>query len=337
MDFGVFDHVDRNGLALADYYETRMKFIEAYDRHGFYSYHIAEHHSTPLGMAPSPTVLMAAIAQRTTRLRFGPLVFAMPFYSPLRLAEEIAMVDQMSRGRVDMGFGRGASPIEMNYHGIAFEKAEPMMREGLEVVLKALSSEKLTHHGEHYHYDDVPMALAPYQKPHPPVWYGASSPSSAERCAARAQNVVNLDVPDGARAVMSAYRAAWAKARGDAPLPKLGIGRFIVVAETDEEALAAARRAYPLWHRSFSWLYHLHGRSPMRGERSKDFDALRDVEVKGVAGSPKTVTAWIERQMADIGANYLVGQFAFGDLTEKEVLTSIDLFGKHVMPALRGR
>ena len=74
MDFGVFDHVDRNELALADYYETRLKYIEAYDRHGFYSYHIAEHHSTPLGMAPSPTVLMAAIAQRTKRLRFGPLV-----------------------------------------------------------------------------------------------------------------------------------------------------------------------------------------------------------------------------------------------------------------------
>jgi alkanesulfonate monooxygenase SsuD/methylene tetrahydromethanopterin reductase-like flavin-dependent oxidoreductase (luciferase family) len=181
------------------------------------------------------------------------------------------------------------------------------------------------------------MALAPLQKPHPPVWYGASSPSSAERCAARAQNIVNLDVPENAAKVMSAYRAAWAKERGDAPLPKLGIGRFIVVAETDEAALAAARRAYPKWHKSFSWLYHLHGRSPMRGERSKDFDSLRDVEVKGIAGSPKTVTAWIEKQMREIGANYLVGQFAFGDLSEKEVLTSIDLFSKHCMPALRGQ
>src|SRR3978361_300293 len=115
MDFGVFDHLDRNELPLHDYFATRMKFVEAYDRNNFYSYHIAEHHSTPLGMAPSPTVFMSAIAQRTKQLRFGPLVFAMPFYSPLRLIEEIAMVDQMSGGRVDMGFGRGASPIEMNY------------------------------------------------------------------------------------------------------------------------------------------------------------------------------------------------------------------------------
>jgi alkanesulfonate monooxygenase SsuD/methylene tetrahydromethanopterin reductase-like flavin-dependent oxidoreductase (luciferase family) len=336
MHFGVFDHLDRNELSLRDYFETRLKIIEAYDRNGFYSYHIAEHHSTPLGMAPSPTVFMSAIAQRTRQLRFGPLVFAMPFYSPLRLIEEIAMVDQMSGGRVDMGFGRGASPIEMQYHGIEFDKSEAIYREGLEVVMKGLTSKRLTHHGEHFNYDDVPIELEPFQKPHPPIWYGASSPSSAGRAAARGQNIVNLDTPESAAKVFAAYREAWLKLNGAAPLPKLGIGRFIVVAETDEAALEAARRAYPKWHRSFSWLYHMHGRSPMRGERSKDFDSLRDIEQKGVAGSPKTVIDYLSKQMQHMGSNYLVGQFAFGDLTEKEVLTSVDLFSKHVMPALRG-
>ncbi len=335
MHFGVFDHLDRNELALRDFFESRLKIIEAYDRNGFYSYHIAEHHSTPLGMAPSPTVFMSAIAQRTERLRFGPLVFAMPFYSPLRLIEEIAMIDQMSGGRVDMGFGRGASPIEMNYHGIDFEKSEAMYREGLEVVVKGLTQKKLTHHGEHYNYEDVPIEIEPFQKPHPPIWYGASSPESAARAAARGQNIVNLDVPERAAAVISAYREAWTSLHGAAPPPKLGVGRFIVVAQSDEAALEAARRAYPKWHRSFSWLYHIHGRSPMRGERAKDFDSLRDVEQKGIAGSPKTVIDYLSKQMRETGSNYLVGQFAFGDLTEKEVLTSIDLFGKHVMPALR--
>ena len=246
------------------------------------------------------------------------------------------MIDQMSGGRVDMGFGRGASPIEMQYHGIKFEDAEPMLREGLEVVMKALTSKKLTHHGKYYNYEDVPIEIEPFQKPHPPIWYGSSSADSARRAAARGLNIVNLDVPEGAATVMAAYRDEWAKLNGAAPPPKLGIGRFIVVAETDEEALAMARRAYPKWHRSFSWLYHIHGRAPMRGERSKDFDSLRDIERKGIAGSPKTVIDYLSKQMKDIGANYLVGQFAFGDLTEKEVLTSVDLFGKHVMPALRG-
>ena len=336
MEFGVFDHLDRNELPLRDYFETRLKTIEAYDRHGFHRYHMAEHHSTPLGMAPSPTVMMSAIAQRTKQLRFGPLVFALPFYSPLRLAEEICMLDHMSGGRVDMGFGRGASPIEMQYHGIKFEDSEAMLREGLEVLQKAFTQDKLTHHGAHYNYDDVPMELKPLQRPHPPIWYGSSSPESARRVAARGLNVVNLDVPSGAAAVFSAYREEWTKLNGAKPVPKLGIGRFIVVADTDEAALAAARRAYPKWHRSFSWLYHLHGRSPMRGERSKDFDSLRDVEIKGIAGTPDTVTRWLRKQIADTGANYIAGQFAFGDLTEAEMLKSIDLFGQHVMPALRG-
>ena len=92
MKFGVFDHLDRGDLPLKDYYEARLKLIEAYDQAGFYAYHVAEHHSTPLGMAPSPSVFLAAVAQRTRRLRFGPLVYALPLYHPIRLIEEICML-----------------------------------------------------------------------------------------------------------------------------------------------------------------------------------------------------------------------------------------------------
>jgi len=118
MEFGVFDHLDRHGGALADYYEDRLKIAEAYDRAGFYAYHLAEHHATPLGMAPSPSVFLAAVAQRTTRLRFGPLVWPMPLHHPLRLIEEICMLDQLSGGRLELGFGRGAAPIELEYYGV---------------------------------------------------------------------------------------------------------------------------------------------------------------------------------------------------------------------------
>src|SRR5215207_8204785 len=83
MDFGVFDHLDRSGRPLTAYYEERLRIVEAYDRAGFYSYHLAEHHSTPLGMAPSPSVFLAAVAERTRRLRFGPMVFALPLHHPL--------------------------------------------------------------------------------------------------------------------------------------------------------------------------------------------------------------------------------------------------------------
>ena len=94
MDYGVFDHLDRGDLPLRDYYEARLTLIEAYEREGFYAYHLAEHHSTPLGMAPSPSVFLSAVAQRTRRLRFGPLVYALPLYHPLRLIELHARSDE---------------------------------------------------------------------------------------------------------------------------------------------------------------------------------------------------------------------------------------------------
>src|SRR5258708_39827537 len=115
MQIGVFDHLDCGKIPLNEYYETRFKVIEAYERAGFYSYHVAEHHFTPLGMAPSPSVYLAAIAQRTKTLRFGPLVYALPLYHPLRLIQEICMLDQISNGRLDLGFGRGASSLEASY------------------------------------------------------------------------------------------------------------------------------------------------------------------------------------------------------------------------------
>ena len=118
MKFGVFEHMDDSGVPLGQQIENRMKLAEAYDRHGFYAYHLAEHHGTPLGLAPSPDVFMAALAQRTKRLRFGPLVYLLPLYHPLRLIEEICMLDHMSGGRLEVGVGRGVSPIEVGFFGI---------------------------------------------------------------------------------------------------------------------------------------------------------------------------------------------------------------------------
>ena len=118
LEFGIFDHVDRHDQPLTAFYEDRLKLMEAYDRAGIYGYHCAEHHSTPLGMAPSPSVYLAAIGQRTKRLRFGPLVYTLALYHPLRLAEEICMLDQMSRGRLQLGLGAGAVWIEQQIYGV---------------------------------------------------------------------------------------------------------------------------------------------------------------------------------------------------------------------------
>jgi alkanesulfonate monooxygenase SsuD/methylene tetrahydromethanopterin reductase-like flavin-dependent oxidoreductase (luciferase family) len=116
-------------------------------------------------------------------------------------------------------------------------------------------------------------------------------------------------------------------------LPKIGLGRFIVVADSDDKALAIARRAYPRWHHSFTFLFNRQPRN-ISHPRPPDFDTLHRVG-QGVAGSPETVTAFLREQMGATRANYCVGQFAFGDLTLAETLSSIDLFVRHVMPALK--
>jgi alkanesulfonate monooxygenase SsuD/methylene tetrahydromethanopterin reductase-like flavin-dependent oxidoreductase (luciferase family) len=333
MDFGIFDHLDRYDIPLHAYYEARLKLIELYDAAGFYAYHLAEHHATPLGMAPSPSVFLSAVAQRTKRLRFGPLVYALPLYHPLRMIEEICMLDQLSGGRLEIGFGRGSSPLELAYYGQDPAKAQGIYAEALELVLKGLTGKTLSFAGETFRFDNVPMELSPFQTPHPPVWYGVHSPESAERAARKGLHTVSLDPPAETRLCSERYRAVWRETRGDAPLPKLGVGRFIVVADTDAAALALARRAYPKWHDSFTFLFRMHGRQQQH-PRPADFDTLM-ARGQGFAGSPASVTAWLRGQLDETGTTYVVGQFAFGDLTLEECRKSVGLFAEKVMPALR--
>src|SRR5688500_11818551 len=148
LEFGVFDHVDRDARPLAAFYEDRFKLIEAYDRAGFYGYHCAEHHFTPLGMASSPSVFLSSVAQRTRTLRFGPLVYTLALYHPLRLAEEICMLDQMSRGRFMVGVGKGISPIETGYYGVDYSKADKMFAEAMTVLRQALTQKTVDFEGE---------------------------------------------------------------------------------------------------------------------------------------------------------------------------------------------
>lgn len=333
MDYGVFDHLDRGDVPLTEYYEARLRLVEAYDREGFYAYHLAEHHSTPLGMAPSPSVFLAAVAQRTRRLRFGPMVYALPLYHPIRLIEEICMLDQMSGGRLDLGFGRGASPIELAGYGQDPKQAQHIYAEGVDLILQGLTQKTLDFAGEFFTFRDVPMELQPLQRPHPPLWYGVHSTESAERAARRRLNIVSLDPPEPTRTFTDRFREVWNELHGNsADLPKIGLGRFIVVADDDETALRIARRAYPVWHRSFTYLFRLRGTSPNH-PRPPDFDGAV-ASGQGVAGSPDTVKTLLRAQLQSAGANYFIGQFAFGDISLDEALGSVDLFAEQVAPGL---
>src|ERR1700744_3371086 len=150
MQFGVFDQNDHGPYPLAEQYENRLKLIEFYDQAGFRTYHMSEHHSTPLNLTPSPSVFLAAVAQRTRRIRLGALVYVLPAHHPLRLAEEICMLDHLSHGRLEVGNGPGAPPHEIAYFGIDPEQAGAMYVEAYTVIKQALTQPSVNFAGKYY-------------------------------------------------------------------------------------------------------------------------------------------------------------------------------------------
>ncbi len=332
MKFGVFDHLDDAGIPLGELYAGRLRLAEAYDRLGFHAFHLAEHHGTPLGCAASPSVFLAALAQRTKRLRFGPMVYLLPFYHPLRLIEEICMLDQMSGGRLELDVGRGVSPFETAAYGLDFTQTQAMYHEAFQVVLKGLACDELTFAGKFYRFDKVPMVLQPVQRPHPPLWYGVSIPDNADWPAQNDVNIISLAPREAVRPIFERYLSVRHKlGKEDSTL--FGVGRHVIVADTDAEALALARRAYPRWRASFFWLFERHGAAPRVSlQYPKSFDELAALGI-AVAGSPQTVRDFIAAEIDATAPNYFVPWLAFGDMRTEDALHSIELFGREVVPA----
>jgi alkanesulfonate monooxygenase SsuD/methylene tetrahydromethanopterin reductase-like flavin-dependent oxidoreductase (luciferase family) len=332
MKFGIFDHLDRNELPMAQYYEERLKLVELYDRTDFHAYHVAEHHSTPLGMAPSPSVFLSAVAQRTRRLRFGPLVYILPLYHPLRVAEEVCMLDHLSNGRLQLGVGRGVSPFELGYFGVDAAEAPGIYFESFEVLIKALTQDVLDHEGQRFQFRNVPIVLRPLQQPHPPLWYGVGAPEGVDWCVANRVNAVVNGPLERVRAIVDRYAARWAEA-GHAPqdMPFVGTTRHIVVAETDEQARKIAEPAYLQWYNSFMKLWLQHGSAPQLAMFPTN---LAQAQQAGVAlvGSPATVREMLAEQVERSGANYMLCRFAFGTVTLAEATQSVELFHREVMP-----
>ncbi|HTY95128.1 MAG TPA: LLM class flavin-dependent oxidoreductase [Steroidobacteraceae bacterium] len=333
MKFGVMDHVDDGGLPPQEHFAARLRFVETLDELGFHSYHVAEHHGTPLGFAPSPNVYLSAVAQRTRRLRFGPMVYVAALYHPMRLAEEICMLDQMSGGRLQVGMGRGAVAIEQEMYGVDPATTPARYAEARDLVLKALTSARVDFSGQYFQVRDFPMVLRCLQQPHPPLWYGLGSPEGAVWAAGVAANVISLRSAAVAREALQRYREEWA-ALGRAPqdLPFTGLCRPVVVAETDAEAQTAARAAYPRWRASLSALWDQRGIAfpldmPTRWE---------DLEAGGgaIAGTPQRVMEYVRAQNEAVGGNFFLCQMMFGDMPLEFAQHSARLFAFEVAPGL---
>ncbi len=364
LQFGVFDHIEPvPGLGLEQIYTERMVQVRELDRTGFYGYHLAEHHTPAVhSLAPSQNVFLAAVSQNTEQLRFGPCVYVLPLHHPIRLIEEISMLDNLSGGRMEIGVGRGGvleayfwgqdSDVEVNY--ARFLETLAIMREGL-------SREELTYHGEFYDFDTLPMRLGPKQSPHPPLWYMRNIETSA----AYGMNAL-LDVPMWEFGpYVKKYRELWEEYHG-LPLrtpqgaePKIGLIMHILLAETEEEA---KRDAAPAWE-AYRWnlgsprrleaekrgLTQFLGPN-MRPSSAPSREVRRDPETPGhireanrersnpggldskiVAATPEGMCEYLD-EYVESGANYFVCSFQWGDLTHEQAMRSIELFTSEVMP-----
>ncbi len=308
--FGIFDHIERRDERLSELYEGRLRLLEAADAAGFFCYHLAEHHGTPLGMAPSPGIFIAAAAARTRRIHLGPLVYLLPLYNPLRLAEEICMLDHLSGGRLEVGVGRGVSPFELAHFNVPFLESREIFEEALDLIVAALRNERVSHRGERYRVRDYPIAVRPMQQPNPPFWYVSRSAQT--------------------------FRAAWQEHHRCATSinprtaePKVGAVRHCYVSVNDADALAVARPAYKVYFNNIQKLWR--DFYTVETHFTDDLNIARRHQA-AIVGSPAAVADEIARFFEQSGCNYLVLSFAWGGLTQAQSEGSLDLFASKVMP-----
>ena len=331
MKYGIFDHMDDAAVPLYDQYEDRLRFLETCDSLNFYCYHLAEHHGTPLGYAPSPSVFLASAIQRTKRLRVGPLLYVLPLYHPVRAYEEICMLDQLSGGRLEVGMGRGSMPYEISMYGIDPATAQSRYQENFEIIRQAFSSDEVAYAGQGGTAARFPVRIRPFQRPHPPLWYATLKPDSAAWAARNSANVMTLGSIETARAVSSSFRTEW-KLLGHALdcLPHIGITRHVVVADTDSEAIALGRRAYKRWREAMEFLWKESGLTfTVAAVYPETFDELLTLG-NGIAGSPKTVRDTLNQQVGYADLNYVACQIFFGDMSLEEASYSARLFAEYV-------
>ncbi len=231
-------------IPLEEVYTRALERIEVMDRSGYDAVWLAEHHFSGYSVCPSVHVMAAHVAARTSRLRVGTAVTLAAFYHPLRIAEEVALLDELTGGRINWGAGRGFDPREFSVFGIPSEESTERFREAVEIVLAAWTNEKLSFEGRFHHYHEVEVLPKPRQRPHPPTWVAATSPGAVEWAASRGLSIL-MD-PHSAHGEIARKLALFHDGLEKHGFESAGrdipIGRLVAVAETDAEAEAIARR-----------------------------------------------------------------------------------------------
>lgn len=329
MRFGIFDQSEQpGGLALGALYESRLTLAERAEDAGFTSYHKSEHHMIPLDHAPDPSVFLAALSQRTSRIRLASLVHILPFHHPLRLAEQLCMLDHLSGGRLEIGFGKGISAPEHRLWGLDADQAAALTDESIRLVLAAFATDGcLDFEGEFHQFHDVPVEIHPQQQPHPPLW----RPGRLEVAAELGVRTVVGGPTAHVHASVQRYRELLRPGIGGGHEPCIAAVRKFVVAPTDAEADAIGRRAWARYTHDLGLLFRRYDVDiPNDPTVGGDYDAARSVDAI-VVGEPRQIRDHIDELGADGLVDYVIGGFAFGDVSHDEALRSLELFAEAVV------
>lgn len=342
--FSLFDWLDESGRGYAQTYDERLQLLEFADNVGYYSYLLAEHHGTSLSTTPSPSLFLCAAAQRTKKLRLGALTWLLPLYNPLRLLEELCMLDQLSHGRLELGISRGSSPNEAARHGVTGDEARPRFDEVLALLIMGFTKGELNFEGKFHQYKGLKTRFRPHQQPYPPIWFPTSNANSIPWIAAQGLNIVMSLLHSASFEklcdAMAIYRKEYAAHRNDpgrvnghVSAPEIAFTTHVHVAETDAKAREQAGAGYVQFNENFTRRYVDIGQGDKYAHRA-DFGKLV-ADGKILCGSPDTVRKALERMIPAAGVNHFIGAFTFGSLTVEQTRRSLDLFAREVIPAFQ--
>lgn len=341
MNFGTFLLMQSpSARSSQEIYARGVELAQAAETLGFRSVWLAEHHFSTYGYLSRPAQLATYVAAKTTRLRVGTAVIVVPLHHPLVIAEEIATLDLLSGGRLDVGLGRGYQHYEFERFGLELENGRARWEESVDVILRAFGGRPFSYEGKFFKIPETSVFPQPLQQPRPPIWITAQSPESVEAAVRRGFNVLTggFGVP---LERMAEFRRLFdrlvAEVKPERPL-EVGVQRAVYVTDSEADARAAAEEARWNMRVTLSLRHHYErvegGRAvPVPAAKEPDVDDLLDRFL--VIGTPETVIRQIGRVREHVGITHFNCSFWFGDLEQTRVLRSMELFAREVMPAFR--
>jgi len=353
MRFGTFFFFQAApGHRHADIIHRELEQVEWTEELGFDEVWFTEHHFIDYGLSVDPSSLAAAAASRTRRVRIGLAAAILPFHHPLRLAEQMALVDIISNGRLDVGVGRGNRPAEFAGYRVPQVESRERFDETVEILRLAWTRERFSFHGRFFDVADVRVIPKPVQQPHPPLYQVCVSKDGIENTALRGWPMLNSVLTGPVDQLVSnrdTYVATLQKAGRTAEeiaalLGRWGVSRQIYVAETDARALAEARDAEMWYQESFRRFVVPERIEDAHPSLQPGFRAMAEKLAKVTwedlvretlaFGSPDTVARHIEH-MRRLGVGQVLCWMNFGGLPQDKIRRSMELFAREVMPRFR--